>query len=413
MSAITQSIQGKVKIQDANRVFRLAVVISHPIQHFCPQYTSWAALPNVNLKVFFASTHGLAAYEDKNFGRVVKWEGIRLDFPHEFLSGADGKAVDSAIDSTDLGERLTAFSPEGVVVYGYAQALQRRALRWAKSTSVPALMFSDSELRSSRSWAKRVIKKLVLPRLLKNVRLFLTVGDANEDYYRNYGISDDRLFRCFYPIDICQYDSVLAKRDECRNRIRAQLGIPAHHKLLLMVGKLVPWKRQADLIQFSNSIQDKRDDVTVVLAGTGPDEVSLRALARRAGVGGVVFTGFVSPELLAEYYCAADIYVHCSDREPHSVAITEAIYCGLPVVLSNRCGSYGPTDDVQPGLNGLVYKCGDIRDMATRLLQVLDDRELHAHMSEASERAGREHQALAHGIALTEALAVIDSDQPR
>ena len=63
-------------------------------------------------------------------------------------------------------------------------------------------------------------------------------------------------------------------------------------------------------------------------------------------------------------YCAADVYVHCSDNEPHSLAITEAIYCGLPVVLSDRCGSYGPTDDVQPGINGFVYRCGDVSDLS-------------------------------------------------
>jgi glycosyltransferase involved in cell wall biosynthesis len=396
-----------------SRTFRVGVVISHPIQHFCPQYTSWATLPNVSLKVFFASNQGLTAYEDKNFGRLVKWDGIKLDFPHEFLRGAEGKAIGPAIDSTGLAERLSAFSPDVVVVYGYSQALQRRALRWAKSTSVPVLMISDSELRASRSLVKRAVKAILLPRVLSNVSLFLTVGDANDDYYRNYGVPDDRLIRCFFPIDVCHYDSIMTKRNECRKHIRSRLQIPAHHKVLLMVGKLVPWKRQADLVRFSNSIQDKRDDVTVMLAGTGPDESSLRALTRRVGVGGVLFAGFVLPEVLAEYYCAADIYVHCSEREPHSLAISEAIYCGLPIILSNRCGSYGPTDDVQPGLNGFVYRCGDIRDMSRRLLHVLGEKGVFARMSEASERIGREHQQLAHGRALAQALAIIDSDRSR
>lgn len=392
---------------------RIAVIISHPIQHFCPQYTSWATLPGVDLKVFFALNHGLVAYEDKGFGRAVKWDGIKLEFPHEFLRGAEGKAIGNAIDAPDLTERLSAFSPQVVVVYGYSQALQRRALRWANCTSVPVLMISDSELRASRSWAKRAVKAIVLPRVFRKASLFLTVGDANEAYYRNYGVPDNQLIRCFFPIDVSHYDSIVAKRDECRNHIRSQLEIPKHHKVLLMVGKLVPWKRQADLVHFSNAIQDQRDDVTVVLAGTGLHEASLRALTRRDGVGGVLFAGFVSPQVLAEHYCAADIYVHCSDREPHSVAVSEAIYCGLPIILSNRCGSYGPTDDVRPGLNGFVYRCGDIRDMSRRLLHVLADTEGHARMCEASERIGRQNQALAHGIALTQALAIIDCDQLR
>ncbi|MCB0084306.1 MAG: glycosyltransferase family 4 protein, partial [Caldilineaceae bacterium] len=348
-----------------------------------------------------------AAYEDKSFGRVVKWDGIRLDFPHEFLSGAEGKAIGPFIDSVDLADHLSVFSPDVVVVYGYSQKLQRRALKWAKTENVPVLMISDSELHAARRGVKSAIKSMVLPRVYSNVSLFLTVGDANEAYYRNYGVRDDRLIRCFFPIDVSHYDSIVAERDECRNHVRNLLGIPANHKVLLMVGKLVPWKRQVDLVHFSNAILRKRSDVTVVLAGSGPDEAALRALTQRTGAGGVVFAGFVSPEVLAEYYCAADIYVHCSAHEPHSLAISEAIYCGLPVVLSDKCGSYGPTDDVRPGLNGFTYRCGDVGNLSRVLLYVLGG-DVQVRMGKASLRISRYQQKLAHGEALTQALTVSD-----
>jgi glycosyltransferase involved in cell wall biosynthesis len=389
--------------------YRVAVVISHPIQHFCPQYTSWNKIENVNLLILFASNHGLAAYEDKGFGRTVKWDGLKLDFPHEFLSDADGKAIGSSLDAADLADRLTAFSPDVVVIYGYSQTLQRRALRHSKAANIPVLMISDSELRASRGWLKRIFKAVVLPRIFRKVTLFLTVGDANDAYYRWYGVRDDRFIRSFFPIDVQHYDLIAERKDECRQEIREQLGIPAHHRVVLMVGKLVPWKRQMDLVRFSNSIQGSVGDVTVVFAGTGQDETALRAQALRIGLGGVVFAGFVSPEDLAKYYCAADLYVHCSEREPHSLAISEAIYCGLPVVLSDQCGSYGPTDDVQPGLNGLVYRCGDVAEMSQQLLYLLDDKVGHARMCKASAQLGRAHQALAHGVALRQALAIIDS----
>lgn len=387
---------------------RVAIIVSHPIQHFCPQYVSWTKISEVDIKVFFSSNHGLVAYEDKGFGCIIKWEEIKLDFPHEFLPGSESRTIGPAIDSPDLVNCLSAFSPNILVVYGYSQVLQRRALRWAKSTGVPVLMISDSELRTSRHWAKRAIKSILLPYLFRNVSFFLTVGDANEDYYRNYGVSDDRLIRCFFPIDISRYDSVMTKRDECRNHIRTQLKIPDHHKMLLMVGKLVPWKRQVDLIRFSNMIQSERDDVTVVLAGTGPDEISLRTSTQRIGVGGVIFAGFIPPDTLAEYYCAADIYIHCSDHEPHSLAISEAIYCGLPIVLSDRCGSYGPTDDVQPGINGYVYRCADNTELSEKLLSLINDEVTRNKMGIASLSIARTHQKLAHGEALVRVLNLLN-----
>ena len=391
------------------KISRLAIVVSHPIQHFCPQYTNWAKLNNVELKVFFASKHGLLPYVDKGFGRVVQWTGISLDFPHVFLLGAEKNTVDSSIDSMDLNEQLTTFSPDVVLLYGYSQQLQKSALQWANSKKLPIIMISDSELHAKRGWFKQLVKKLVIPRIFRKISLYLTVGDANEAYYRNYGATDNQFIRCSFPIDIVGYDSVLSVRRKCREDIRFELNIPDHHKVILMVGKLVPWKRQLDLVQFSNSMQSVRNDVTVVLAGTGQDESKLRGLARHIGSGGVVFAGFVTPETLAKYYCAADIYVHCSEQEPHSLGISEAIYCGLPVVISDRCGSYGPMDDVRVGLNGFVYQCGNVADLTRRVMYVLNEPAVHSAMSAASTRLGREHQALAHGQALCQALTVINS----
>ena len=109
-----------------------------------------------------------------------------------------------------------------------------------------------------------------------------------------------------------------------------------------------------------------------MLAGAGPDEQRLRDLAARRGPGGVVFAGFVPSAALPRYYCAADLYVHCASADAHPLAVTEAVYCGLPAVVSDRCGSYGPTDDVRIGLNGRVYACGDGGALASAVLGVLD-----------------------------------------
>ena len=386
---------------------RIAVVVSHPIQHFCPQYSSWARLAGIEIKVFFASRHGLDPYVDKNFGRTVQWDGLVLDFPHEFLPGAAERQLDARIDCISLDASLTAFSPDAVVAYGYVQPLQKRAIRWTKHNSRHLLMIGDSELRAHRNLVKQFAKKLLLPRIFADVDAFLTVGDANEQYYRAYGVDDRRLVRCSFPIDIASFDAMFERREAARLERRAALGIPEDHMVLLMVGKFVPWKRQRDLVELANRYQPGRP-LTVVLAGTGPDQEGLEALARSRGVGGVLFAGFVTPGDLVSYYAAADVYVHCSAVEPHSLAISEAIYSGLPVVLSDRCGSFGPSDDVRPGLNGFVYECGNVGMLADAIAHLANDRALASRMGCFSREIGVANQALAHGAALRQACAVID-----
>ena len=383
---------------------RLAIVISHPIQYFCPQYSSWTRLAGVDLRVFFASRQGLDTYLDEGFAAPVRWEGLTLDFPHEFLPGAGDRPVTATLDAPAVEERLAAFRPHCVCVYGYSQRLQRRAAAWARRAAVPVLMCTDSELRHRRSWMKRTVKALVLPRLLGGVDRFLTIGDANEAYLRCYGVADDRFVRCCFPIDVASHDRALEARERMRAAVRERHGIPDHHRVLLMVGKLAAHKRQRDLVAFSNRIQRLPNDVTVVLAGSGAEEPALLRLARIRGPGGVVFAGFVQPQALAEYYCGADIYVHCSEHDPHPLAVSEAVYTGLPVVLSDRCGNHGATDDVRSGLNGYVYPCGDVAALATAVTRILASRERREAMGRASLRIGRGNQRLAHGEALLQAL---------
>lgn len=375
---------------------KLAIVVSHPIQHFCPQYSSWARSGLVDIQVIFASRHGLDPYHDKNFGREIQWQGLKLDFPHEFLPGAGDRSPGPRLDCSEVVDSLAACDPDIVLVYGYIQPLQRRAMRWTKSNGKQLVLIGDSELRQARGKVKGLVKKLWLPRLFSTVDLFLTVGDANEAYYRCYGVPDSKFVRTFFPIDIVLFDQLYLEREQRRTRMRGLLSIPDDHMMVLMVGKLVPWKRQLDLVEASNLLQTKKTQITIVLAGTGPDADELNSLAKFAGPGGVVFAGFVAPEELANYYAAADVYVHCSAKEPHSLAISEAIYTGLPVIVSDRCGSYGPSDDVRMGLNGYVYPCGDVLALAAILEKLYVAPDLRQQLGGESRLIGISNQDLSH-----------------
>lgn len=383
---------------------KLAIVVSHPIQHFCPQYVNWSKLGVLDLKVIFASRQGLDSYHDKSFDMEIKWQGLNLEFDHVFLPGAKGKAVNQFLDCPAVVDALAEYGPDIVLVYGYFQPLQRRAMRWAKSNGKRLLMIGDSELRQARNPLKGMIKQFLLPRIFFDVALFLTVGDANEAYYRHYGVPDHKLVRTFFPIDVALFDHALQVRDQQRARVRSSLNIPNDHMVALMVGKLVPSKNQRDLVAASNVLQSRNSRVTIVLAGTGPDSKQLVEEAQNCGPGGVIFAGFVSPSELVNYYMAADVYVHCSAKDAHSLAISEAIYAGLPVLVSDRCGSYGPSDDVRTGLNGYVYTCGDVSALVGLLERLVSEPESRRQFGIESRQLGVSHQALAHGRAVVQAV---------
>jgi glycosyltransferase involved in cell wall biosynthesis len=103
--------------------------------------------------------------------------------------------------------------------------------------------------------------------------------------------------------------------------------------------------------------------------------------------------GFIGVEQLPEFYSMADLYVHPSSHDPHPLAISEALYCGLPAIVSDRIGSTGITDDVQIGRNGWVYPNGDEDQLSRILARLIDDPEIRAEASKHSRELGLLHSA--------------------
>jgi glycosyltransferase involved in cell wall biosynthesis len=385
---------------------RIAVVLSHPIQHFCPQYESWSQHDEWDIRVFFASSAGLETYEDPDYGKEIVWENVELNFPHTFLNEGEVRPINPGLDAPKLESRLADYEPDAVIVYGYAQKLQRRALQWGyERRGVNTLMFSDAEGRQSRAWYRRVAKRALLPIFIyRKVDGFLTVGDANENYHSKYGARPDRLFRLSYPIDRDTYEEAYRNREALSARAREKHDVGKDAFVCSVVGKFVSWKRQKDLIDALRHIGEDDRDVVAFIIGSGEREDRLKQRAERLRGNRVIFPGFVKPDALPKYYAASDAYVHTSSVEPHSVAISESIYMGCPVVLSDRCGSYGPNDDVQPGRNGFVYECGDTMALANEIHRLARNLTLQDRFSQASRNFAVQAQRKSHGEGLRTAL---------
>ncbi len=125
-----------------------------------------------------------------------------------------------------------------------------------------------------------------------------------------------------------------APRAEARAAM-AQL-VPGDGPLLATVGNLITAKGQDLVIAAVAQLPGAR----LVLAGKGPEEGRLRALAVQAGVADRVhFAGSVKPGQLAVLLAAADVMVLTSEREGLANAWVEALACGAPLVISDVGGA--------------------------------------------------------------------------
>ncbi len=145
----------------------------------------------------------------------------------------------------------------------------------------------------------------------------------------------------------------------------------------------------------------------LIVAGDGPEEGALRALAQSLGIGGRVnFPGFVSQDELGRLRAGAHLFLHPSERGPNGDeegvpnSLLEAMACGLPV-LATRHG--GISEAVEHGASGFLVGEGDWRALGDAMLGLANSPETYRAVS----RLGREH--VLGRFALSAQAAVLES----
>ena len=367
---------------------RIAVVVSHPIQHFTPFYRAIAEQDGLDLKVFFCSNIGVVPYWDAGMGVTVKWAGNLTDgYAHEFLPEALAIATTSFWDVNNpaIATALRRYAPDVVVICGYSQITALRALVWCRLCGVPAVMISDSEMKTPRRWWLRFLRALVLPVLWRQFSAFLTAGDENERALSRYGVSRSRMFRSPLTINEPMYREAHRNKAKARANVREELGIAPESFVYLVVGKLLSRKRPMDVVEaFLRYVQRAPEaGIALLLCGDGVQRGEIER--RLSGVERQVrMAGFVNVDRLPLYYAASDSLIHSAESDPHPLVCSEAAAMGLPMILSDRIGAIGKSDIARENDNAILYPCGDIEALVEAMSRLRGDPALYTRMSSAS-----------------------------
>lgn len=142
---------------------------------------------------------------------------------------------------------------------------------------------------------------------------------------------------------------------------------------LLFVGRLIPLKRVHTLLAAVAKAKSDLPNIRVGILGDGPERGRLQELARSLDIAGnVEFIGYDSE--VERYLRASRAFVLASESEGLPSAAIEAMFCGLPVILSD-------VGDVRgvfiPDHNALLVPKGDDQVLAKAIVRLLKDDRLY------------------------------------
>jgi glycosyltransferase involved in cell wall biosynthesis len=152
---------------------------------------------------------------------------------------------------------------------------------------------------------------------------------------------------------------------------------------VIFVGRLAEIKRIDVLLRALQRVKTTVPKVTAVIVGEGPLRGELVQLAQELGIDDcVAFVG--RQQNTREWLNKARLFVLTSRSEGLSIAMTEAMACGLPAIVSD-VGDLA--DLVEDGINGFLVRQQTPELFADRIIALLTDPEKLATFSWAARQS--------------------------
>lgn len=157
-------------------------------------------------------------------------------------------------------------------------------------------------------------------------------------------------------------------------------------KVIIGVGRLVEQKNFDKLIKAFVKVRRQVPESSLIILGDGPLMEDLKQLCTELGLEKqVVLAGFQPNEDMARFLRASNVLAMPSDYEGLPVTHVEAMFCGLPAVISEHV----PSKEIA-GDSAMICTT-DVDDIAGKLVAVLSDEERMRKMGAAATELAPEY----------------------
>ena len=347
---------------------RVAVVTPIPTPYRDPFWERLAEVPDVELAVFLCA----AGKADRPWSR----RDYSSASPFRLLEGRNLVADESGRSffwNPEVFRCLDRGDFQCLLVGGYNHPTMWLAFVWALLRGVPFFLMCESHAGSGRRRWWRSLKRLALRALMSRAAGGLPTGSLAQAHLAELGTAAERMITMPNAPD---FDALRARAkvavtsrdvvaDHSSGSGFAGAGPSA---TVLFVGRLIEQKCVIDLLEAFAASRLAVDGILVIV-GDGPERAALERRAAAPDLSGrVIFTGFLEPERVWDWYSSATLYVLPS-RETWGVSVLEALALGVPVLLSDAVGC--APDVAVAGDAVRVYTHRDVASLRERIDEAL------------------------------------------
>ena len=285
--------------------------------------------------------------------RNWKYEELKAQYTHTLKYKTlciNGKFIHI---NKDVVKEISILNPDIIICAGgYLNPGIWQILRNKKKFNYKVLFWSESHLKESRNYKKKIIniREKIRNKIYKKFDGFCYAGKFSKELIERYANPNARYIFLPNVVDNEKYCKVkLATNDEKR-KIKERYNL-SNEKVLFCPARLTPVKGIGEFFELYSKVTT-RQGWTFLIAGDGEQENYLKNLANKLNIK-VQFLGYKNQNEIIDLYKITDVFVMPSLSDSNPLSVIEALWCGLPILLSDCVGNYPET--VVEGKNGYVF----------------------------------------------------------
>jgi glycosyltransferase involved in cell wall biosynthesis len=241
-----------------------------------------------------------------------------------------------------------------------------------------ALLINDFQHAPRQGWLRR--RQDIQAWVCRQAIAVVVPSQYLAELVKGWGIDKEKITVVHNSVDV-------AVQPLSQEEARKKIGIPG--KLIVSIGRLVPWKGFTLLIKLMPKLLELNPFFRLVIVGDGPDRGRIAAMIKNMGLSQRVFVvGKQDPAGVLLYLAAAEFFILNSGYEGFSHQILEAMAAGVPVITTFAGGN---REVIRQGENGFMVKYNDEFNLLEALKTLSEDEELRGHFIEQGRATAREY----------------------
>ncbi len=275
---------------------------------------------------------------------------------------------------------IQAFRPDIVNLTGYYDFASWAVLFYCKISSIKTILSNES---TADDHARNKVKEFFKSLIIKQFDGYFNFGTLSKNYLLGLGVQPEKMLVNRNCVDNetlkNTYQNCLPKR------IDRQKALNLASKNFIFVGRLIDYKNILVFLEAFGIAQSKLEgNWGVIILGDGEQKEDLQQFVKEKNIQYISFQKGVSWQQVPEYLALSNVLVLPSYSEPWGLVVNEAMACGLPVIVSEKCGC--AIDLVKNGSNGFIFSPNNIEQLTTILLKFMNQEVDFKQMGQISEK---------------------------